>query len=308
VKVISAEWLAGLTVGTRGRHDERAWRDLVALVHRPPPERPVPGVAVSSAAELRALEQAPGDPRRAQALSAALAERANADPDFRANLDEWRSTSRREPHKPAPATGSASKATNHVSGGTFFNAVIQGRDITVQLPRETPRAMSGLPVRAANFTGRDVQLGEPLDLLRPDVAGLRQRPVAAAVTGLAGVGKTELVLQAAARAIAEPSWFPGGVLFVDLFGYDGELRLSPERALGPWLRALGVAAIFRECGDVEREAIVLTNLGSHLLACGRPEEAVVPLRRALALCPETGDMPVRSVAVELLKAARSRTG
>lgn len=244
VDVISAQWLAELTGGTGGtggRDEARAWQALGVLVHRPVPERVACEVSVSSAsAELRALEQAPGDPRRAQALSAALAERAAADPDFRAGLDDWRRGSRSDPDTPVSAAGSASDVTNRVSGGMFFSAVFQGRDITVQMPRETPRAASGLPVRAANFTGREDQLAELLDLLRPQVEP-REGPVAAVVTGLAGVGKTELVLQAGARATAEPGWFPGGVLFVDLFGYDRERRLPPERVLGPWLRALGIA-------------------------------------------------------------------
>jgi len=127
-----------------------------------------------------------------------------------------------------------------MSGGIVIGSAIMGRDITVHLPRETPRAVAGLPGRVANFTGRDVQLGELLDLLRPEAAG-RQGPAAALITGLAGVGKTELVLQAAAQATTVPGWFLGGVLFVDLFGYDRELRVPPERVLGSWLRALGVA-------------------------------------------------------------------
>ncbi|MEV7197343.1 NB-ARC domain-containing protein [Streptomyces sp. NPDC093510] len=62
----------------------------------------------------------------------------------------------------------------------------------------------------------------------------------AAVAGLAGVGKTELVVQSAVRALKKPGWFPGGVLFVDMFGYDPERHLSPERALDGLLRALGM--------------------------------------------------------------------
>jgi hypothetical protein len=60
------------------------------------------------------------------------------------------------------------------------------------------------------------------------------------LAGLAGVSKTELALQAAHRANAGPGWFTGGVLFLDLFGYDDERRLSPEQDLDKLLRHLAV--------------------------------------------------------------------
>ncbi|GGL18139.1 tetratricopeptide repeat protein [Streptomyces flaveus] len=126
--------------------------------------------------------------------------------------------------------------SNTISGGVFFHAVIQGRDITVQLPPQVTPALSGLPAASSTFTGRDTHVEELLQYLAPD-GGERQRAV---VAGLAGVGKTELVVQTAARALKQPGWFPGGVLFVDLFGYDTERILSPERALDGLLRALGM--------------------------------------------------------------------
>nr|WP_240979294.1 tetratricopeptide repeat protein [Streptomyces sp. HNM0574] len=60
------------------------------------------------------------------------------------------------------------------------------------------------------------------------------------VTGLGGVGKTELALQAAHGARARAGWFPGGVLFTRLAGYDPVRRVSPEGALASMLRALGI--------------------------------------------------------------------
>ncbi|WUI02770.1 tetratricopeptide repeat protein [Spirillospora sp. NBC_00431] len=123
--------------------------------------------------------------------------------------------------------------------------------------------MSVLPVRVANFTGRDAQLRELLDTLRPDAAGRRQGPVAAVITGLAGVGKTELVLQAAAQAMAAPGWFPGGFVFVDLFGYDRERCLSPDRVLGSWLRALGVADVDVPADPQARAALYRSVLSAY---------------------------------------------
>ena len=64
--------------------------------------------------------------------------------------------------------------------------------------------------------------------------------VVSAVAGLAGVGKTALAIQAAHAARAA-GWFPGGVLFLDLHGYDDQ-PVQPGQALDALLRALGVPA------------------------------------------------------------------
>jgi hypothetical protein len=134
----------------------------------------------------------------------------------------------------------SSRTRNVITGGVFFHAVIQGRDITVQLPPEVKPALSGLPRMTSTFTGRQTDLEELLGLLNPhrSEAGLAQ---VAVVAGLAGVGKTELALQAA-YAPRRQRWYPGGVLFVDLYGYDPQRRLDPGRALDGLLRALGLPA------------------------------------------------------------------
>ena len=64
--------------------------------------------------------------------------------------------------------------------------------------------------------------------------------VVSAVAGLAGVGKTALAIQAGHAAL-ERDWFDGGVLFIDLHGYD-ETPVEPGQALDALLRALGVPA------------------------------------------------------------------
>jgi tetratricopeptide (TPR) repeat protein len=144
------------------------------------------------------------------------------------------------------------KTDNTISGGIFFSAVVQGRDITVQLPPEITPALSGLPSGAPAFTGRDADLRILLEVLSPRATadgGDLQAPVAApvspvvvaAVGGLAGIGKTELAVQAA-RAALDRGWFPGGVLFVDLFGYDPDRSIDPGQALEGFLRALAIPA------------------------------------------------------------------
>ena len=42
-----------------------------------------------------------------------------------------------------------------ISGGVFFSAVVQGRDVVLQLPPEITPALSGLPPGTPAFTGRD---------------------------------------------------------------------------------------------------------------------------------------------------------
>jgi predicted ATPase len=62
--------------------------------------------------------------------------------------------------------------------------------------------------------------------------------VVSAVAGLAGVGKTALTIHAGPAA-RTTGWFPGGVLFIDLHGYD-QAPVQPGQALDALLRAVGV--------------------------------------------------------------------
>ncbi|ADI08044.1 transcriptional regulator [Streptomyces bingchenggensis BCW-1] len=95
-----------------------------------------------------------------------------------------------------------------------------------------------MPAPSSAFTGRDTILNTLTAALRPGSS--EDTPPLHVVAGLAGVGKTELVLHVANRVLNQDSWFPGGVLFIDLFGYAPERRLSPGRALGSLLQALAV--------------------------------------------------------------------
>ena len=63
--------------------------------------------------------------------------------------------------------------------------------------------------------------------------------VVSAVSGLAGIGKTALALRAADLAHAR-GWFRGGVLFVNMRGYDPDGQVTADQAVGALLRALGV--------------------------------------------------------------------
>ncbi|MEU3952273.1 tetratricopeptide repeat protein [Streptomyces achromogenes] len=128
---------------------------------------------------------------------------------------------------------------NHISGGTYFGPVVQGRTLHLTLPDRPDSALAGLPRRTSVFVGRDTELDRIHEALRPTVGDGTSGKVTV-VTGLAGIGKTELVLQAAHRALDEPGWFPGGSLFVDLHGYDARRKVTSGQALGSLLRALGI--------------------------------------------------------------------
>ncbi|GAA2288721.1 hypothetical protein GCM10010145_68720 [Streptomyces ruber] len=97
------------------------------------------------------------------------------------------------------------------------------------------RALTTLPPPPAHLVGRKEQTDQLLDLLDPTAPGTS----AAVVAGLAGSGKTALVLHVAHEAVTR-GWFPGGALFLTLHGYDPARRLEPDRAVGTLLRGLGV--------------------------------------------------------------------
>jgi len=101
-----------------------------------------------------------------------------------------------------------------------------------------PTALAQLPPEVTGFTGRDAELAVLAGLLDP--AGVAGPVLVSAVAGLAGVGKTTLAV-AAGHAAVRRGWFGGGVLFVDLHGYD-EAPVEPSQALDALLRALGVPA------------------------------------------------------------------
>jgi tetratricopeptide (TPR) repeat protein len=129
---------------------------------------------------------------------------------------------------------------NTIRGGIFYGPVLQGRDIqaSFHLPAAAPVALAQLPAVTAGFTGRDDELALLAALLDP--AGSAGPVVVSAVAGLAGVGKTALTVQAGHAAV-QRGWFGGGVLFIDLHGYD-RAPVEPSQALDALLRALAVPA------------------------------------------------------------------
>ncbi|GAB2952076.1 AfsR-like transcriptional regulator TcrA [Streptomyces pseudoechinosporeus] len=121
-----------------------------------------------------------------------------------------------------------------------------------------PTALDALPARAIGFTGREGELRSLLNALDPSPP---ERPAAvliAAVSGLGGIGKTALAVEAAYEG-CERGWFPGGVLFVDLHGYDDD-PVTADQALQALLRALGIEPEHIPATADERAALYRSTL------------------------------------------------
>jgi tetratricopeptide (TPR) repeat protein len=150
---------------------------------------------------------------------------------------------------------------NTISGGIQHGPVLQARDIVnptfvTNQAAAAPVALAQLPSLAAGFTGRDDELAQFAALLNP--AGQAGAVVVSAVAGLAGVGKTALAVQAA-HAARSSGWFPGGVLFIDLHGYD-ENPVQAGQALDALLRALGVPGEYIPEGAEQRAGLYRSEL------------------------------------------------
>jgi len=158
------------------------------------------------------------------------------------------------------ADAGSGETRNIISGGTQ-GLVLQGRDFThvtiiVAPVSAAPVALAQLPPLVTGFTGREPELAEITALLDP--AGDTGAVVVSAVAGQAGVGKTALAIQAA-HAARQAGWFPGGILFVDLYGYD-DAPVQPGQALDALLRAMGVAADHIPPTTEERMALYRSSL------------------------------------------------
>jgi tetratricopeptide (TPR) repeat protein len=188
---------------------------------------------------------------------------------------------------------------NAVSGGTQNGPVLQARTINARFEAASPApvALAQLPPPVAGFTGRDDDLAVITGLLDPT------RPsgtvVVSAVAGLAGVGKTTLAVQAG-HVVQERGWYQGGVLFIDLHGYD-EAPAQPAQALDALLRALGIpgerippsgeerAGLYRSAlAQISEPVLVIADNASSeaqvrpLLPGVRPHRVIVTSRHTLA--------------------------
>ncbi|MER7497966.1 tetratricopeptide repeat protein [Streptomyces pharetrae] len=149
-------------------------------------------------------------------------------------------------------------------------SVSRGPTACVEEPEANPepdasaslRALAALPRTAETFVGREKEVRTLLAPLKPCGQGERQTPRVQMVVGMGGVGKTELVLQVAGRALAEPGWCPGGVLYANLNGYDpvAAQQAVATDVLDTFLRALGVVGEAVPPGVAARSSLLRTLL------------------------------------------------
>lgn len=105
---------------------------------------------------------------------------------------------------------------------------------------QTVSIVDRVPPRPVTFVGRDDSLDNLLARLAPQDTAFPSS-VVTLVSGMGGVGKTTLAVEAAHRA-RDLGWFTGGTFFVDMRGYSGDgADLGPVNAATLLLRHLGTA-------------------------------------------------------------------
>ncbi|WP_371404216.1 helix-turn-helix domain-containing protein [Kribbella sp. NBC_00662] len=213
-----------------------------------------------------------------------------------------------------------------------FLAVARGKRTGTGAPTrsvgEPPTASTStvpwqLPPAAQDFTGRDAQLEAMLSVLRNPTGTAAVGLVA--VTGMGGIGKTTLAVQAAHRLVDS---YPDGHLYLNLRGYGPGTPMAATDALRQLLRSLGVdiqqipdhvdeaAALLRSQLAGRRVILLLDNAADaqHVLPLlpGSPgSSAIITSRGSLAMLPGARQVHLdalsESESVELLTAVIGRT-
>lgn len=185
--------------------------------------------------------------------------------------------------------------------------------------RELPlRPVDMLPAASECLVGREALVDDLLQLLEQDQVSTAVAGAAVAV-GMAGVGKSALILHAAQEA-RQRGWF-SVCLYVALHGYRPGDALSPEQALESLLRGLGVDGAQIPTGGDDRAALYQTVLGRFADAGERVLVVVDDaadagaVRRLLPARPQhrllatsrdrLAPLPARLVKVQVLSASSS---
>jgi tetratricopeptide (TPR) repeat protein len=186
--------------------------------------------------------------------------------------------------------------------GGEFKGPFTAKKVEYHQHGPAPTALDALPPKVAGFTGRGDQLGELLGAFDPD-GGEGEAPGAvlvAAVSGLGGIGKTALAVEAAHEAY-DKGWFPGGVLFVNLHGYDDD-RVTAEQALETLLRGLGTPPEHIPNGVDARAALYRSVLAARERELG----AVLVLADNASSADQVGPLHPGGARHRLLATSRSK--
>ncbi|MEV6539949.1 tetratricopeptide repeat protein [Streptomyces sp. NPDC051665] len=184
--------------------------------------------------------------------------------------------------------------------GGEFRGPFTAKKVEYHQHGPAPTALDALPPKAAGFTGRGDQLAELLGAFDPDGGAAPGAVLVAAVSGLGGIGKTALAVQAVHEA-CDKGWFPGGVLFVNLHGYDDD-RVTAEQALETLLRALGTSPEHIPNGVDARAALYRSVLAARERELG----AVLVLADNASSAEQVGPLHPGGVRHWLLATSRSK--
>jgi tetratricopeptide (TPR) repeat protein len=159
--------------------------------------------------------------------------------------------------------GSGPARGNSITGGTFYGPVIQaGSTGAVALADRPPRPFQ-VPSRQRGFVNRENQLAVLRELMADRGAGsdplAPSTPRLAVISGLGGVGKTQLISQWAWGTCAA---FPDGQLYVDLANHRHDGAVDTGSVLHAFLRSLGVPESEMGVSSAERAATFRTHTAS----------------------------------------------
>ncbi len=138
----------------------------------------------------------------------------------------------------------------------------KGRKVRTAPDPDVPAAVNSLPMpwqlppAIPDFTGRSAQIEAMLSALR-DPSGRNGAVGLIAVTGMGGIGKTALAVQAAHKLVNS---YPDGHLYLNLRGYGPGRPMSTGDALRQLLRSLGLDPQLIPEGVEEAAALLRSQL------------------------------------------------